>query len=682
MDDGLQDTSDGKGGMRSVLGGEDAHAMTETKLLLCDCLGSQNIDAEAIEKSTGFPCSKVHSELCRKEAAITAAALQAGPAIIACGQERQAFEELAAELETGDPVCVDIRDRAGWTQDTATTTPKMAALIAEAMLPLPGEKVVDVTSAGTCLIVGEPEAALEAAADLCDVLSVTVLLTPEAEPPLMDDRRYDIVRGRIRSATGSLGQFKLSFDALQERVPGGRGAPAWTEPRDGGRTECDILLDLRRDPPLFPAPEKREGYLTADPGNARATARAVLEASQLVGTFEKPIHIRLDTQLCAHSRAQKTGCTRCLDLCPTGAISPDGDHVAVDTMICAGCGSCSAACPSGAISYDAPPVAHTFQRLQTLASTWRKHSESAPRLLVHGPAHGAELIRLSARYGRGLPADVIPMEMTGLAGFGHAEALGAIGCGFAEVCLLVSPETESEGLPFQVELANAIAGDVRVRLIEPTDPDQLEEALYRPLETAAATAQPILPIGSRRQITRLAAKALSPEDGASLPLPAGAPYGSVTLDQEACTLCLSCVSLCPSGALKENPDSPQLRFQEDACLQCGICTTICPEKALDLDPRLNLSDEALRPRVLKEEEPFECIECGKPFGVRSTVMRLTEKLAGKHSMFQDNRAVNLIQMCDDCRVNAVYHSENNPFAMGERPKVRTTDDYISKRRDH
>jgi len=655
--------------------------MTETKLLLCDCLGSQNIDAEAIEKACGIPCSKVHTELCRKEAASAADALQAGDVIIACQQERQAFEDLAADLETAGPAFVDIRDRAGWTGDQAHVTPKMAALIAEAVLPVPGEKVLDISSGGTCLIAGEAGPALEAANDLCEVLSVTVLLAPDAELLVLDDRRFDIVRGRLRSAQGSLGRFKLTFDALQERIPGGRGAPAWTPPRDDGRTECDILVDLRRDPPLFPAPEKREGYLRADPGNARAYTKAVLEASQLVGTFEKPIHVRLDAELCAHSRAQKTGCSRCLDLCPTGAITPNGDHVAVNTMICAGCGSCSAACPSGAIAYDAPPVAHTFTRLQTLAATWRKLSDAAPRLLVHGPGHGADLIRLSARYGRGLPADVIPMEMSGLAGFGHAEALGALGCGFADVTLLVSPETEAEGLPFQVELANAIAGDNRTCLIEPADPDQLEAALYREAPPAL-TGKPILPIGSRRQITRLAAKSLRPEGETGLPLPEGAPYGSVTLDTDACTLCLSCVSLCPSGALKENPDSPQLRFQEDACLQCGICTTICPEKALTLDPRLNLADDALRPIVLKEEEPFHCIECGKPFGVRSTVMRLTEKLAGKHSMFQDNKAVNLIQMCDNCRVNAVYHSENNPFAMGERPKVRTTDDYISKRRDH
>ncbi|GAB2184345.1 4Fe-4S binding protein [Roseibium sp. LAB1] len=654
--------------------------MTQPRLLLCDCLKTQAIDAGLIEQATGLSCSKIHTQLCRGEAAQAAEAIQAGNVIIACQQERQAFEDLAADLEADDPLFVDLRDRAGWTADTRTTTPKMAALIADAVLPSSGAKVVDVTSEGTCLILGDAEAALAAADHLCELLSVTVILDPADELPLADDRRFDIVRGRVTTATGALGHFKIGFEALQERIPGGRGAFNWTDPKSGARTECDIVLDLRRTQPLFPAPEKREGYLRVDPGNAAGLTKALLDASQLVGTFEKPLYIRLDEQLCAHSRARKTGCTRCLDLCPTGAISPDGDHVAVDTMVCAGCGSCSAVCPSGAISYDAPPVSHTFQRLQTLAAAWRKLSSDTPRLLVHDDKHGAELIRLGARYGQGLPADVIPMEMEALASFGHSEVLAALACGFDDVTVLLSPGTEKEGMPFQAELANAIAGNERVTLISPTGPDQLEEILYRERQPAAAV-QPILPLGSRRQITRLAAKALN-EPGKVIPLPAGAPYGSVTLDQDACTLCLSCVSLCPSGALKENPDAPQLRFQEDACLQCGICTTICPEKALTLDPRLDLSDEALRAKVLKEEEPFNCIECGKPFGVRSTVMKLTEKLAGKHSMFQDNKAVQLIQMCDDCRVNAVYHSQNNPFASAERPRVRTTDDYISKRRDH
>ncbi|WP_420413586.1 4Fe-4S binding protein [Roseibium sp.] len=652
--------------------------MTDAKLLLCDCLKSQSINAEQIEKLTGLTCSKVHTALCRAEAADAESALQSGDVLIACQQERTTFEELAADLGVNDPLFVDIRDRAGWRADEASPTPKMAALIADAILPAPADKVVDVTSEGTCLVFGEAEIALSAARSLCGTLSVTVLIDPEDEIPVGDDRRFDVVRGRVKSATGALGGFNVSFDELQERVPGGRGPLNWTDPRSGARSACDIIVDLRREPPLFPAAEKREGYLRADPGNKEAYANALLEASQLIGTFEKPIYVKLNEDLCAHSRAQKPGCSRCLDLCPTGAIKPAGDHITIDPMVCAGCGTCSAVCPSGAVSYDAPAPQHIFKRIETLAATWRKAVNEPPRLLVHDANHGAELIRLSARYGKGLPADVLPMEVSALAAFGHAEALAALACGFSSVTVLLSPQTEKDGLPFQAELATAISGNRQIKLIEPVDPDQLEAELY--IEQVEAPAlSPILPLGSRRQVTRLAAKALNEAD-AVIELPTGAPYGAVSMNADACTLCLSCVSLCPSGALKENPDQPQLKFQEDACLQCGICTTICPESALSLVPQLNLSDTALRPIVLKEEQPFECIECGKPFGVRSTVERMIEKLAGKHSMFKEGGAARLIQMCDDCRVNAAYHSENNPFAAGEHPRVRTTDDYI--RRDH
>ncbi len=165
-------------------------------------------------------------------------------------------------------------------------------------------------------------------------------------------------------------------------------------------------------------------------------------------------------------------------------------------------------------------------------------------------------------------------------------------------------------------------------------------------------------------------------------LPAGAPYGAILVDTDACTLCLSCVSLCPSGALGDNSDLPQLRFQEDACLQCGLCSNICPEDAITLKPQMDLTDGALNQRILNEEEPFACIECGSLFGSKSTIAKITEKLAGKHSMFATSEAAKMIQMCENCRIQAQFHSTDNPFQGGERPRVRTSDDYFSKRKDH
>jgi ferredoxin len=276
---------------------------------------------------------------------------------------------------------------------------------------------------------------------------------------------------------------------------------------------------------------------------------------------------------------------------------------------------------------------------------------------------------------------VIPLEVPVLSGFGHAEMLAALASGFADVTLLLSPATERDALDRELPLARAIAGDARISVLDLRDPDALCDALYDPAALPAPVEEPVLPMGNRRQVARLAAKALAP--GAEvLDLPEDAPYGAVVVDTDACTLCLSCVSLCPSGALLDNPDMPQLRFQEDACLQCGLCANVCPEDAITYAPRFNLTDAALSQVVLNEEEPFACVECGALFGVKSTVERITEQLANKHAMFQNPEAIRMIQMCDDCRVNAQYHSQDNPFAAGDPPRVRTSDDYFSKRRDH
>ncbi|WP_305971101.1 MULTISPECIES: 4Fe-4S binding protein [unclassified Mameliella] len=645
-------------------------------LITCDCLGTQQIDSQALSRTTGLEVRPPCSALCTSQIDRAATALQGGGTIFCCTQESRVFEALAEELALPAPPVLDLRDRAGWSADSASAVPKMSALIAEALLPAAPEKTLDVISEGLCLILGDPDIALPAAEQLAPHLGVTVLLPEDSEVP--DSRAYDVVTGRLRQAQGALGQFRVVIDALRQVEPGGRGAFALTEPRDGGASDCDVILDLRGDSPLFPAHEKREGYLRADPAHAPSVAAAVMAASHLVGTFEKPLYVRTESLLCAHSRAGQSGCTRCLDLCPTGAIMPEGDHVTVDPMICAGCGACSAVCPSGAISYDAPPVDLTFRRVQTLAKAYLDAGGSAPRLLVHD-AQGAEMIRLSARHGRGLPRDVIPMELPVVGAFGHAEAVAALAAGFASVTLLPGPGADRDALAAQLALAAAIAGEDRVRLLDTSDPDAMSDALYD--EAAPApVAEPVRPLGTRRQVTRQAARALH-GDQAQLPLPKGAPYGAVLVDTDACTLCLSCVSLCPSGALGDNPDLPQLRFQEDACLQCGICATICPEDAITLEPRLDLTETALRQEVLNEEEPFACVECGTLFGSKSAIDRITEKLSG-HAMFQDPDKLRMIQMCDDCRVKAQMGATDNPFAMGERPRVRTTEDYLSKRRDH
>jgi len=162
--------------------------------------------------------------------------------------------------------------------------------------------------------------------------------------------------------------------------------------------------------------------------------------------------------------------------------------------------------------------------------------------------------------------------------------------------------------------------------------------------------------------------------------PAGAPFGAVELKVEGCTLCLSCVSACPTGALSDDPERPMLRFTEDACVQCGLCKATCPEKVMSLVPRLDFHAGAASARVLKQEEPFHCIRCGKPFGVKSTIERVAAKLAGQHWMYKDSaNRIDIVKMCEDCRVTSVTNEGFDPYGAPARPQPRTSEDYLRER---
>ncbi|MEL6642699.1 MAG: 4Fe-4S binding protein [Pseudomonadota bacterium] len=639
--------------------------------VICPSLGLTHDDIAALDRMCAGGVSEASGTLGGIDATPALAAMQVENAVLCSSADPRLFETIALDADLDAPPVLDLARAAGWSGAAPVPLATLSALMAEAALPAPPAKSVDVISEGLCLIVGAPDVTLDAARALAPYLSVTVLLPPGAEDP--DAIGFDVIYGRLRRASGALGQFDVVIDDLQQPGPSG-DLPA---PLDGGQSSCDILLDLSGGTPLFSAHEKREGYLRADPGRPAAVSAAILAASHLTGTFEKPLYVRTEPLLCAHSRAGQTGCTRCLDLCPTGAITPAGDHVSIDPMVCAGCGACAAACPSGAVSYDAPPPDITLQRIQTLAQAARDAGMPAPRLLAHD-AHGAEVLRLAAKHFGGLPADVIPLSLPVIGTFGHAEAAAALAAGFSAISVLPGPGADRDALAAEIALAKALVRDREVVLLDIDDPEALVSALATtPTLTKHA---PVRPLGSRRQVARLAAKALNP-DATHLTLPEGAPYGAVAVNTSSCTLCLSCVSLCPSGALGDNPDKPQLRFQEDACLQCGICVEICPEDAIALEPRLNLEDVALDQVVLNEEEPAECISCGKPFGSKATIDRITEKLTG-HAMFDAPGKLAMIQMCDDCRVAHQVHNADAPFQGGDRPRPRTTEDYLSNRRDH
>ena len=455
------------------------------KVLICSCEDTMPLDGKAIERACRGAEVLEGRQFCRAELErVRKAAGTGDPVTIACTQEAPLFTEVAAEFEGGGDVSfVNIRETAGWSKDAKAAAPKMAALLAAAAEPAPEIPFVPFNSEGVTLIYGKDEQALEAANLLKDHLDVTVLIKAGAEVLPKRVTEYPIVKGTIRAATGYLGAFDVTIDGYAAPKPSSRDALSFGAARNETQTRCDVLIDFSGGAPLFPAADLRDGYLRADPGDPAAVLRTVLKARDLTGSFDKPRYVTYTEDLCAHSRSKIVGCRRCLDLCPTGAITPNGDHVAINSFICAGCGQCAAACPTGAAAYALPTSDALLRKLRALLSTYAQAGGKQAIVLFHDAEHGGAMIEALARYGDGLPAHVLPLQVNEVTQVGLESIAGAFAYGASALRFLIraKPRHDVAGLTKTIALAEPVLAGLgfagsRVAAIETDDPDALGEA--------------------------------------------------------------------------------------------------------------------------------------------------------------------------------------------------------------
>lgn len=355
------------------------------------------------------------------------------------------------------------------------------------------------------------------------------------------------------------------------------------------------------------------------------------------GEFSYKNIIKYDSTICQYHERQTEICGRCADVCPSVAIVKidESKHLGFSNIDCHGCGGCISVCPSGALDY-------TQMNRDSFAEVADFYADKIP--LIVPRKMSLENLNLT------LKENVLPFPIEGEK-YLH------------EVHFLTLLQKSGNPIVFYTDLISKGSGDAIDLLNEIFARKYGKKAIYT-CETVEKLVQAFLELKNideckfdmvddgmmKREIfTHRLSHLVGEDDLGVVHTKEHIHYGTIKINQDACTLCLSCVGACNVKALTSHAEDNTLRFNPSMCTNCGYCEFICPEKdCLEVVyDEMHLDRNYFKQNVMATDTLFACVECGIEFATTKSI----EKIAAIMTPIfgADETKVRSLYCCADCK---------------------------------
>jgi len=469
---------------------------------------------------------------------------------------------------------------------------------------------------------------------------------------------WQLYRGRVVNVQGRLANFQVTIEDV--------GA-AKTARREIQVDQVVIISDNEK-----PSFKPRTGLHLLNNPSGDDLERIAARSHDLIGEFLKPEHVVYNPDICAGGAADQEACGICVSACPYEAISRDSENhlrMKIDHTTCEGCGACVSACPTSAWRFTEPSPQELYTKLTALLKPApRQNGARALTILFHCGERGRRVLEEAGRQGLAFSAGVLPIEVPCLRYLSEANMLAAFRFGADGVALLgceKCPHGERELLHQKIEFCRATLDAFgldaeRLRLV--TANDGAEREAITTLSSIAETldktpihwdGKPIGQLGNREVLAetlRTFIEQTGKQPGRRA-LASVYPFASAEVRASGCTMCRSCVNVCPTHAFSLDENSQSLKFRQISCVACGLCEKVCPENVITLRHEIHFEQSALEYRTVVQDDMVSCTKCGKPYINRRALETVEARLFSLESLldtFSGNRR-DLLRMCPNCR---------------------------------